>query len=45
VAIVLTITILPFFNELANKKLSLSYLTDMSLYRWILFAAVDHVVY
>jgi len=32
VAIVLTITILPFFNELANKKLSLSYLTDMSLY-------------
>src|SRR6478672_3013698 len=32
IAIVLTITILPFFNELSNKKLSLSYLTDISLY-------------
>jgi putative ABC transport system permease protein len=31
-AIILTISILPFFNELANKKLSLSYLTDISLY-------------
>ena len=27
-AIILTVSILPFFNELANKKLSLSYLTD-----------------
>jgi len=32
VAIILTITILPFFNELANKKLSLSYLSDGYLY-------------
>jgi len=31
-AIILTISVLPFFNELANKKLSLSYLTDISLY-------------
>jgi putative ABC transport system permease protein len=31
-AIILTVSILPFFNELANKKLSLSYLTDISLY-------------
>jgi putative ABC transport system permease protein len=31
-AIILTISILPFFNELANKKLSLTYLTDISLY-------------
>jgi putative ABC transport system permease protein len=32
VAIIVTITILPFFNELANKKLSLSYLSDGYLY-------------
>ena len=32
IAIALTITVLPFFNELANKKLSLSYLTDWYLY-------------
>jgi putative ABC transport system permease protein len=32
IAIFLTITILPFFNELANKKLSLSYLADGYLY-------------
>jgi putative ABC transport system permease protein len=32
IAIVLTIAILPFFNELANKKLSLSYLSDWYLY-------------
>jgi putative ABC transport system permease protein len=32
VAIGLTIAILPFFNELANKKLSLSYLSDGYLY-------------
>lgn len=32
IAIVLTITVLPFFNELANKKLSLSYLSDGYLY-------------
>jgi len=32
IAIVLTIVILPFFNELANKKLSLSYLSDGYLY-------------
>jgi len=32
IAIVLTITILPFFNELANKKLNLSYLSDGYLY-------------
>jgi putative ABC transport system permease protein len=31
-ALFLTVVILPFFNELANKKLSLSYLTDWSLY-------------
>ena len=31
-AIFLTIIILPFFNELANKKLSLSYLSDGYLY-------------
>ncbi len=31
-AIVLTIVVLPFFNELANKKLSLSYLSDGYLY-------------
>ena len=31
-ALVLTITILPYFNELANKKLSLSYLSDGYLY-------------
>src|SRR4030095_9882645 len=31
-AIILTVSILPFFNELANKKLSLSYLTDINLY-------------
>src|SRR4030095_9317300 len=30
--IILTVSILPFFNELANKKLSLSYLTDINLY-------------
>ena len=28
IAVVITITILPLFNELANKKLSLSYLSD-----------------
>jgi len=33
IAVVITITILPLFNELANKKLSLSYLSD-----WYLFA-------
>ena len=32
IGIVLTVSILPFFNELANKKLSLSYLTDWYLY-------------
>src|SRR4030095_12082216 len=32
IAIVLTVAVLPFFNELANKKLSLGYLTDASLY-------------
>jgi len=32
IAIVLTLIILPFFNELANKKLSLSYLSDGYLY-------------
>lgn len=32
IAIFLTFTILPFFNELANKKLSLSYLSDGYLY-------------
>ena len=31
-AILLTVTILPFFNQLANKKLSLSYLSDGYLY-------------
>lgn len=32
IAFVLTASILPFFNELANKKLSLSYLSDGYLY-------------
>jgi putative ABC transport system permease protein len=32
IAILLTVIILPFFNELANKKLSLSYLSDGYLY-------------
>ena len=32
IAIFLTPAILPFFNELANKKLSLSYLSDWYLY-------------
>jgi len=32
IAILLTVTILPLFNELANKKLSLSYLSDGYLY-------------
>lgn len=32
IAILLTTLILPFFNELANKKLSLSYLSDGYLY-------------
>ncbi len=32
IAIVLTIIVLPLFNELANKKLSLSYLSDGYLY-------------
>jgi putative ABC transport system permease protein len=32
IAIALTVVILPFFNELANKKLSLSYLSDGYLY-------------
>jgi len=31
-ALLLTVAILPFFNELANKKLSLSYLSDGYLY-------------
>ena len=31
-AILLTISVLPFFNELANKKLSLSWLSDGYLY-------------
>jgi putative ABC transport system permease protein len=31
-AIMLTILILPYFNQLANKKLSLSYLSDVYLY-------------
>jgi len=31
-AIVLTYIVLPFFNELANKKLSLAYLSDVYLY-------------
>jgi putative ABC transport system permease protein len=32
IAILLTVLILPFFNELANKKLSLAYLSDGYLY-------------
>lgn len=32
IAIALTVAILPFFNELANKKLNLSYLSDGYLY-------------
>jgi putative ABC transport system permease protein len=32
IAILLTASVLPFFNELANKKLSLSYLSDGYLY-------------
>ena len=32
IAILLTVIVLQFFNELANKKLSLSYLTDDYLY-------------
>ena len=32
IAIFLTVSILPFFSELANKKLSLSYLSDGYLY-------------
>ena len=32
IAVVLTLSILPFFNELANKKLSFSYLSDNYLY-------------
>ncbi|HXB44730.1 MAG TPA: ABC transporter permease, partial [Puia sp.] len=32
IAIFLTLIVLPFFNELANKKLSLSYLSDGYLY-------------
>src|SRR4030095_13960587 len=32
IAIVLTVAVLPFFNELANKKLSLGYLSEISLY-------------
>lgn len=32
IAVFLTATILPFFNELANKKLSFSYLSDGYLY-------------
>jgi len=32
IGIILTVSLLPFFNELANKKLSLTYLTDISLY-------------
>jgi putative ABC transport system permease protein len=32
IAIVLTVLVLPLFNELANKKLSLSYLSDGYLY-------------
>ena len=32
IAIVLTVIILPFFNDLANKKLNLSYLSDGYLY-------------
>jgi putative ABC transport system permease protein len=32
IALLLTVTALPFFNELANKKLSLSYLSDGYLY-------------
>jgi len=32
IGIILTIVLLPFFNELANKKLSLSYLSDGYLY-------------
>ena len=31
-ALLLTVTVLPFFNQLANKKLSLSYLSDGYLY-------------
>ena len=31
-ALLLTVAVLPFFNELANKKLSLSYLSDGYLY-------------
>lgn len=32
IAIFLTTMLLPFFNQLANKKLSLSYLADVNLY-------------
>ena len=32
IAILLTVTLLPFFNQLANKKLSLAYLSDWYLY-------------
>ncbi|MEP6596989.1 MAG: FtsX-like permease family protein [Ginsengibacter sp.] len=32
IAILLTTILLPFFNHLANKKLSLSYLADINLY-------------
>jgi putative ABC transport system permease protein len=37
IAIALTILILPFFNELANKKLSLSYLSDGYVYAGYFF--------
>lgn len=37
IAIILTVAVLPFFNELANKKLSLGYLSDISLYAGYFF--------
>lgn len=41
IAFVLTYAVLPWFNELANKKLSLSYLSDIKLYiGWFLLLMI-----
>ena len=45
IAIFLTVTILPFFNELANKKLSFSYLSDGYLYAGYFLLLIDYFFY
>src|SRR4030095_13952641 len=44
IAILLTIIVLPFFNELADKKLALSYLSDGYLYGGLLLLLITSFI-